>query len=306
MNRKRTLVSLCSFLCVGTGVPARMLAQADDATQAPKILSTIREVTKPGKEGAAHERTEAAFVRALSAGKGKMHYIALTAMTGQPRALFMSGYPSFDALEQERKSVGPALETALDQANQADGELLSETSSAVWMRRDDISENTAGMPVGTRYLEVEQITVKPGHRMQFEQLAKMFTENYKKSDPDAHWTAYQMVFGNTPATPGPVYLILSSHKSLGEIDTAMMNSRRFAESMGEDGMKKMAELEADCLQGQLVNIFLVNPKMSTPPEAMAKAEPGFWNVKPAGATMAAAKKPASNTVVASEKRPGGQ
>ena len=48
----------------------------------PKILNVVREVVKPGKGGAAHERTESAFVRAMTAAKATDHYFALDSLSG--------------------------------------------------------------------------------------------------------------------------------------------------------------------------------------------------------------------------------
>ena len=47
-----------------------------------KVLVIEREFTKPGKDGAVHEATEAGFIRAVQANKGNIHYIALTSMSG--------------------------------------------------------------------------------------------------------------------------------------------------------------------------------------------------------------------------------
>jgi hypothetical protein len=41
-------------------------------------------------------------------------------------------------------------------------------------------------------------------------------------------------------------------------------------------MKKMAELEAACVESRQTNLFFIDPKMSYPPEAFVKADPDFW------------------------------
>ena len=43
----------------------------------PKVLSVFREYTKPGKSGAAHEKTESAFVKANMEAKWPTHYLAV-------------------------------------------------------------------------------------------------------------------------------------------------------------------------------------------------------------------------------------
>ncbi len=67
----------------------------------PPVLTITREFVKPGKAGAMHERTESAYVKALNNGKAPAHYVALTSLSGKPRALFLAGYETFAAWEKE-------------------------------------------------------------------------------------------------------------------------------------------------------------------------------------------------------------
>src|SRR5271170_4973430 len=145
--------------CVTPSVSAQ-----DKTMVSPKILSITREFPKPGKEGGPHEKTEGDFVKAMSQAKATDYYYALASLSGRPRVLFMSAYPSFADIEAERKKVNSnaALSAELDRANEADGDLLAETSSSMWMRRDDLSFNQ-GFRVGARYESISQFVVRPGH-----------------------------------------------------------------------------------------------------------------------------------------------
>src|ERR1700680_4429171 len=67
----------------------------------PKVLTIFREYTKPGKVGSPHEKTESAFVRASMEAKWPTHYLAVEALSGKSRALFLTGYDSFDAWEKD-------------------------------------------------------------------------------------------------------------------------------------------------------------------------------------------------------------
>jgi hypothetical protein len=65
--------------------------------------------------------------------------------------------------------------------------------------------------------------------------------------------------------------------------------------MGEDGMKKLNELETAAIESRQSNLFAFNPKMSYPPDAWVKADPDFWKPKakaPAAAPKATPEKPA--------------
>jgi quinol monooxygenase YgiN len=240
-----------------------------------------------------HEASEAGFIRAVQANKGNIHYMALTSQSGPNRALFISAYPSLAAVDAEHKAMPAAAATAMDKAMVSDGDALSETDSSVWLRRDDLSTNVSGPPVGMRMLEISQYVIKPGHQHEFEELAKMYLEA-AKDIPQYHWSMYQLAYGGSE---GPTYLVLTALKSGAEADAEFGAGKAFEEAVGKDGMKKMAELEAASVQVEMTNLFVVSPKMSLPTDAMVKSDPDFW--KPKTAAASAAKKPVAKPAAAS-------
>ena len=278
------LVAVC---CLPTVVSAQSNAPTYSAQ---KFLVIQREFTKPGRDGMAHEATEAGFLRAAAAGKAPFHYIALTSMTGPNRALFFSGYPTMEAVEAEHKSMSQALQTSLDKAMSADGDVLSATDESVWMVDPELSQNTNGPRVGSRYMIVREFVVKPGHTGEWERAVKLVMDGYKKADTGAHWSTYRMVFGNST---GPTFLVLTSVKSMTEVDEMLDNDPKFVQAMGEDGMKNLEELEASCVERSMNNFFIINPKMSIPTDEMVKAEPEFWKQK--AASPVSAKKTTTST-----------
>ena len=292
MNAIRVSRFLFVPLLVSAGFVTASAVKAQSNSD-DKVLVIQREFTKPGKDGAVHEATEAGFIRAVQANKGNIHYIALTSLSGVNRALFISGYPSLAAVDAERKAMPAAALTAMDKAMVADGEALTETGSSVWLRRDDLSTNVGGPPVGMRLLEVSEYVVKPGHQHEFEELAKKYVEA-AKNVPELHWTAFQMAYG---PTSGPTYLVFTALKSGADADAEFGAGKRFEEAIGEGGMKKMAELEAASVATEMTNLFVVSPKMSLPTDAMVKSDPDFWKPKSSAAT--AAKKPAAKSAAAS-------
>jgi hypothetical protein len=265
------LLLLASF-----SAPLALFAQENGILPTNKILYISREYTKPGKDGTPHQMTEAAFLRAEAASKASQHYLAAVALSGPSRALFMYSYPSFAAMEaQHAKQVADnTLSSALDRASAADGDLLSETDSSIWMMRDEMSLNP-GFRAGAKLEEFTQFAVRPGHGSEWEKLVKLVIEGYKKGVPDAHWAMYQEAYGS----PGGRYLVITTLKSAADIDTEFAANKQFVEAMGEDGMKKLEELEAACVESRQDNLFVFDPKMSYPPEAIMKADPDFWKQK---------------------------
>ncbi len=280
-------VLLSLFVSSAAAVPFLHAQEATPPGESPKILIIQRELTKPGKEGKPHEAAEAAYMHAMSEGKGKMHYMALTSFSGQNRALFMEGYPSLAAWESLRKSMGPTLTSALDDAASADGELLSEVGQSVWMRSDELSSNVKAAASGTRYLEISQYVLKPGHMKEWTDLVKLY-KDASANIPELHWTAYSLAYGNVP---GPAFLVLTSAKSMADLDAGFGAGKKLGAALSDNDKKKLSDLEAGCIQSEMTNLFAVNPRMSIPTDEQVQADPSFWKSGPTSATTAQAAAP---------------
>jgi hypothetical protein len=275
-------------MCVLAGCAVTLQAQGggEGATSPPKVLVVSREFLKPGKGGSPHERTESAFVQAFTAAKWPTHYLGTDALTGVIRSVFFIGYDSFEAWEKDTKAIygNPTLAAALDRAFTADGDLLTAYENNVFSYREDLSYH-ASVNIGQmHYFEVVSFKTKPGHEMEWEQIDKMYVENYGKADPNAHWATYQAMFGHNV---GGVYVVIIPLRSLAEVDAGMSTDMKFMQQLGESGMKKMMELSASSTESVESNLLAFNPKISYVADAWVKADPGFWKPKAA----APAKKP---------------
>src|ERR1700686_2305808 len=135
-----TMLALVVLLSVGK---PRIAAGQDKPMghMPPKVLTIFREYTKPGKTGSPHEKTESAFIRASMEAKWPTHYLAVEALSGKSRALFLTGYDSFAAWEKDQLATrkNTALSAALDRAWAADGELLTETDSTALRFHEEYS-----------------------------------------------------------------------------------------------------------------------------------------------------------------------
>ena len=76
-------------------VAGSMLTAAQETPSSVKVLQITREYTKPYKGGAAHDKTESAFVQAMTKAKFPAHYVALNAMSGRSRSLYLTRYDCF-------------------------------------------------------------------------------------------------------------------------------------------------------------------------------------------------------------------
>lgn len=287
-------ISYCLLGCLLAGSAITLVAQAstDGAMPPPNVLVIAREFLKPGKGGSAHEKTESAFVQAMTAAKSPTHYLGTDAMSGLNRSVFFTGYESFAAWEKDNLATygNPTLAAALDRAFQADGELLTSFETNVFAYRPDLSYKPSVDIGQMRYFEIDAFHTKPGHEMEWEEIAKMYMENYGKAVPNAHWATYQAMFGTRS---GGVYIVVIPMKSLAEVDAGVADSKKFMDQLGESGMKKMMELSAASTEWVESSLLVFNPRMSYPRDNWVKSDPGFWKPKAAApAAKKAAPKPA--------------
>ena len=255
----------------------------EGTTPPPKILVIDREFLKPGKGGAAHEKTESAFVQAFARAKWPTHYFAANSLTGKNRTLFFIPYDSFSAWEKDSmaQQKNATLSAALDRAALADGEMLSETDAGVFMYNEDQSERAPVDIAHMRMFEIALYRVRPGHRKEWNDIVKLVKTAYDKI-PDAHWAVYEAAYGQEDAT----YLVIIPMTSAAEIDKSMEQDKQVVEAMGEDGMKKLGELESSAVEFTQTNLFQFSPSMSYPPDAWVKADPDFWKPKAAAHSTA--------------------
>jgi hypothetical protein len=262
----------------------------------PNVLVTQREYLKPGKGGMLHERSESAFVRAFANAKSDTHYFALDALSGPSRSLFLMGYSSFADWEKDRKSISnnKALGAAIDHAALMDGDLLTSYDSIAMMLRPDLSLNKGSIN-GTRYFEISSFVVKPGHMHEFEQLAHMYVDTYRKVAPETHWDCFQVMYGSpVPGVPsGSTFVIITTMKSQAETDKGIVDSEKFAKELGSSGMEKVEELSAASIETTSTNLFEINPRMSNPPQEWITREPGFWKEPSTSMTKNSAAKTAN-------------
>ncbi|MGA7852356.1 MAG: hypothetical protein WCA15_03455 [Candidatus Acidiferrales bacterium] len=273
MKKKVCGILLVALLVLGTASLAA--AQEKPMSMAPpKVLNVIREVIKPGKSGSAHEKTERAFVEAMTAAHSPNHYIALDSLTGVSRALFLSGYDSFAEWEKEQMGdlKNASLAASLDRAAEADGALLSSYEAGMYVLREDQSYNTGGGLAHVRYFEITVYRIKPGHDADWDAIVNLVKPALVKANPDDSWAMYARAYG----AGGFAYAVMRVMKSAAEIDRAYATNPKFIAALGDEGMKKLSELSAAAIEGSETNLFIINPRESYADPELINADPDFW------------------------------
>ena len=269
-------------------VPAR--AQSMATTPDPKYLQITVEYTKPGKGGMAHDKTEGAFVQAMTKAKFPIHYIAYNSMSGKARAVYMADFNSFAELEKANKIFdSPAVAAEFERLNVADGELLEDTKQVILSSVPDLSFHSKADITHDHYLEARFVTVHPGHGKEFENLVKMWIALGEKAGSTDHWGAYRVEYGDQVGS----YVFFTSDTSMADIDKSYAEESKYKAVITDEDRKKMGELRAAAIESDRFELYSVNPAQSYPSEEYLKADPSHWKPKPA-ATAKPAAKPAAD------------
>ena len=266
-----------SIACDATVVAAQESAAA--VNMPPKILVINREVLKPGKGGAAHQKTESAFVRAMAAAKDSTYYLGMDAVSGASRSLFFTGYDSFADWEKEAlaEQKNAALSAALDRAAVADGELLESYETGMYFLRDDYSLNPGTDLPHVRYFEIGVFHVKPGHDEDWSTIMKLVKDAYAKV-PGVQWAMYERVYGG----PDHYFIYITPMKSAAEVDNNFANGPKFVEAIGKAGMKQLNNLMAESIDQDDLNLLALNPAIIYVGPETIKGDPTFWKPAPSG------------------------
>jgi hypothetical protein len=249
----------------------------------PKILVIGREYTKPGKAGAAHEKTESAFVQAMKKAKWPTHYLAVESLSGKSRALFLTGYDSFAEWEKDQAAgqKNTAFTADIARAWAGDGEMLSDTDGGIFQLSEEYSLRQNVDIAHCRYFEIGRFVLKPGHDGDWAEIMKLVKAGYEKIR-NSHWAMYTEIYGATNST----YVYFTALKTGEEMDQDLAAGKEFEAALGADGLKRLGELSAAAIEESQTHLFAFSPKMSYPRDEWVKADPGFWAPKAAAAPAA--------------------
>ena len=279
---------------VCAGIAASASAQQAMLTP-PKVLVISREVVKTGKS-TPHEKWETGWPRAFGKANWPVHYLAASAMTGENRVLFMIGYDSLAAWEQDQANVGKndALSAELSTLSEKDADFISEVKTAAFEYQPDLSYK-ADLPLaGIRGFVITAIHVKPGHGKHFEDIRKMVRAAHEKAGLAEHYSVYQVRAG----APAGTYLIFIPVKSLAEADQSeALHGKGYQDALGEDGQKAMREFQAVGVESAETHYFSFSPKMSYVSKEWVDSDKEFWAPKPA------MMKPMAKKEMKEEKKP---
>jgi hypothetical protein len=286
MNKFSPLLLGLSLAVAGSSVAVAQ-DQSTASVSTPKYLQIIVEYTKPGKGGLAHDKTESAFVQAVTKANFPINYIAFNAMSGKPRAIYLSHFDSFEAMEKAMKVFeGPAA-AEFERLNVADGELLEDSKQLIFSFVPELSYHTRTDVSHGHFLEARIIHVRPGHGKDFTELVKLWTTAADKAGSSDHWGAYRVEYGEQ----GGSFIFLTSDNSLADIDKSNAEESKFNAALSESDKVRMRDLRQAAIDTDRFELYSVNPAQSYVGDEFIKADPDFWKPKAAEAPAAEPRKP---------------
>jgi hypothetical protein len=263
---------------------------AQEPAGPPPVLEVFREDIKEGK-GAAHEKSEAAFMQMAAKVKLPAHVLGMTAVTGTSQAWFLEGHASFASIAESQAAMNKPEFAALDAV---DAELRSGSRSMIAVYRPEMSyaADKINLPK-VRFFSIETVRVKPGQDGGLAGLAKLLIAAAEKSSSPQPVVLYQVVSG----APNGTYLVMELHESLKSMDDAPAQEKAQFQALGDEGMARVSKLVTDTIANEETTLFAVSPKMSYVPKEWITADPEFWAPKPVKSTKAPAK-PGEKTTAA--------
>jgi hypothetical protein len=279
-------ILLGSSLAFAGSLPNTAQSETSAPDSAPKYLQITVEYTKPGKGGAAHDKSEGAFVQAMAKARFPIHYTAYTAITGKPRTIYLSGFDSFEAMEKAMKVMdAPVAGAEFDRLNAADGELLEETRTLIFKSVPELSYHSVAPSATNRLMEASIFQIRPGHKRDFEELAKKIMATYDKVGTSDHWGAYRILYGELAGS----YVLLTVSDSGSEIDKRLGEDPKITAALSDEDNKKLDELLAAAIESSRRELYTANPAQSYVTDEWIKADP-FWKPKAPAAAKPAEKK----------------
>jgi len=193
---------LSSVAGLSLALAGSLAAQAQTpAVPPPNILNIQTDNIKP-YEDAPYDKFASESAALSQQLKDPTHVLAMEALTGSPRAIHLSGYDSFEALQKNEEWLlgDAATDAKIDALDAREAPYVSEIHYTIWHYRPDLSNNVAGADIPhAHYWEVIIVHMRAGHLEQFEEFTKLYRDANVKIGQNTPWATYQGLNGVTDA-----------------------------------------------------------------------------------------------------------
>jgi hypothetical protein len=280
---------LCSIAGLSLALAGSLATQAQTpSVPPPNILNIQTDNIKPYEDGPYDKFASESAVLSQQL-KDPTHVLAMEALTGTPRAIYLSGFDSFEALQKNEEWLlgDAATDAKFDALEAREAPYVAEVHYTIWHYRPDLSNNVVGADIPhSHYWEVIIFHMRSGHDEQFEELTKLYRDANLKISQNTPWATYEGLRGVADA-----YLVLVPMASLKDQDTALAHQKDFGAALGDEGKGQMNKLSAESVASIEDNIWMVVPEWSTVEKSWIEADPQYWAPEPAAKPAPAPKAP---------------
>ncbi len=259
-------------LCLALAGSLAADAQAP-AVPPPNILDVETINIKPYEDGA-FDRIASEYPGLSQQLKDPTHVLAMEALSGTPRAIYLSGFDSLEALQKNEEWLpgDPEADSRLEALDARQAAHISEVHHTIWVYRPDLSNNVAAADIPhAHYWDVVIFHMRPGHGAKFAEMTKLYRDAKLKIGQNIPWATYSALMGVTNT-----YLVLVPMASLKDLDAALAHMKDFGAALGDDGMAQMSKLEEQGVASIEENLWMVNPEWSYVEKSWIEADPQYW------------------------------
>jgi hypothetical protein len=270
---------ICSVAGLSLALAGSLAAYAQTPAVPPPIILNIETNNiKPYQDGP-YDKVASEYPALSQQLKDPTHFVGMEAMAGTPRALFLTGYDSYEALQKNEEWMlgDTATDAKFDALDARQAPNVSEVHNTIWHYRPDLSNNVAAADIPhTHYWEVLIFHMRPGHDGQFEEMTKLYRDAHVKIEQNIPWSTYEAQAGVTDA-----YLVLVPMTSLKDEDTGLAHEKDFGTALGDEGRNRMNKLSEEGVTSVEDNIWMVVPEWSYVEKSWIEADPQYWGPEPA-------------------------
>jgi hypothetical protein len=293
MKALKTFAAITILLLQGTILAAQDQKAANVDAAPPAVALFAHQAAFSGK-AANREKTEAGLSRACDRLEAPKFWIDLESLTGDPEALVLSPYDSYEQMQESNADWARLLSSHPDL-----GRMQEETASFVGserkiiaLRRDDLGYLAESIDLSeARFVHVLEVHLFPGRESDFAEAFKILADAYGKIQADTPWVVYQVDTG----TVAPTFLVLRPMAEMKQNDDLLASFGNLIDAEGEQGSEALKRIAREAYASTESNLYAVNPGMSHVSKAFAAADPDYWLHRPADAKTDAKPEPKSST-----------
>jgi hypothetical protein len=220
------------------------------------------------------------FAQHLSDGPCPCYMLGLQqAHSGRRRIWLCWLYNSFSELEPEDQFWHGAASAEFGRDHGVINRRLSgmyQDGCDLWtVLREDLSHR-AEFPARdfarTRFIQIDEITIKPGRSRDFARARATLASAYAKANVEETAWVYELYSG--AETEG--FQVWRPYPSFTPLDKLSEERARVEAALGEAGAAQIAETAAASIQQSLTSMFAINPGGSYVSSELSQHNPGFW------------------------------